>query len=83
MVGLCGPVARGSLVMATSDGYLSLVDPRVGARAGEAAAAAAPPLLAHAGGFAAVDARGEFVATAGYSSRMGRMVLDNHVKVAE
>lgn len=36
---------------------------------------------AHAGGFAALDARGELVATAGYVSRMGRLALDTYAKV--
>ena len=79
VVALCGPVARGALVAATSDGHFSLCD----SRAGEGAASlASAPALAHAGGFAAVDGRGNFVATAGYTTRMGRLLLENHIKVA-
>ena len=74
VVGLCGPVARGAVVMGSADGYISLLDLRGGLRA-EAS------LLAHAGGFAALDARGEFVATCGYANRMGRVVLEGFVKV--
>ncbi len=79
---LCGPVARGALVMATSDGHFSLLDARAaGEGASAGAAVTGTPLLAHAGGFAAVDGRGNFVATAGYATRMGRVLLENHVKV--
>ncbi len=80
VVALCGPVARGALVAATSDGHFALCDSRAGQGAGAASLALAP-LLAHAGGFAAVDGRGNFVATAGYTTRMGRLLLENHVKV--
>lgn len=79
VVRLCGPVSRGVLAAATADGYFSLLDPRAGGRLGGEGAAA--PLLAHPGGFAALDGRGNFVATAGYATRMGRLVLETHVKV--
>lgn len=38
-------------------------------------------MQAHAGGFAAMDARGELVASCGYVSRMGRLALDTYAKV--
>ncbi len=38
-------------------------------------------LQAHPGGFAALDARGELVASCGYVSRMGRLALDTYAKV--
>ena len=38
-------------------------------------------LQAHPGGFAALDARGELVASCGYVSRMGRLSLDTYAKV--
>eukprot|EP00887_Chlorella_sp_A99_P005338 scaffold1.g5338.t1 len=69
VVGLAGPAARGAVVVGTSDGQVCLLDPRQAYRQEHC-------LLAHAGGFAALDARGEFVATAGYASRHGRLVFD-------
>ena len=38
-------------------------------------------LQAHPGGFSALDAQGELVATAGYVNRMGRLALDTYAKV--
>lgn len=38
-------------------------------------------VLAHAGGLAAIDVRGDLIATCGYSIRMGQVVADNMVKV--
>lgn len=43
--------------------------------------AAVQSLLAHAAGFAALDARGDLVAATGYVNRMGRLVLDTYAKV--
>ncbi|KAL4430743.1 hypothetical protein ABPG75_005999 [Micractinium tetrahymenae] len=74
VVALCGPTGRGALVMGSSDGYISLLDPRSGYKAEQS-------LLAHSGGFAALDARGELVAAAGYVNRMGRLALDTYAKV--
>ena len=39
-------------------------------------------LSAHAGGLAALDARGNFVATCGYSMRQGQLAQDPMVKVS-
>jgi hypothetical protein len=60
--------------MASADGYVSLLDPRTGYKAEHS-------LLAHAGGFAALDARGELLATCGYANRMGRLSLETYAKV--
>ena len=76
VVALCGPVARGALLAATADGYYQLLDPR-GATPRQQHA----PSLAHPGGFAAVDALHDLVATAGYASRAGRVTLERSVKV--
>ncbi len=38
-------------------------------------------LTAHSGGLEALDARGNFVATCGYGTRLGQVALDNMVKV--
>lgn len=38
-------------------------------------------LTAHPGGLAALDARGNFVATCGYGMRQGRLAQDTMVKV--
>lgn len=38
-------------------------------------------VTAHSGGLAALDARGNFVATCGYSMRLGRVSQDSMVKV--
>ena len=38
-------------------------------------------VTAHAGGLQALDARGNFLATCGYSLRLGQLALDNTVKV--
>ena len=38
-------------------------------------------LTAHSGGLEALDARGNFVATCGYGTRLGQVALDNTVKV--
>ncbi len=74
VVGLCGPIGRGAMVLATADGYLWLVDPRTGYKPEHG-------LLAHGGGFAALDAGGDLVGTCGYSNRMGRVSLDTFAKV--
>ncbi|KAL4859552.1 PAN2-PAN3 deadenylation complex catalytic subunit pan2 [Chlorella vulgaris] len=74
VVGLCGPIGRGAMVLATADGYLWLVDPRTGYKPEHS-------LLAHGGGFAALDAGGDLVGTCGYSNRMGRVTLDTFAKV--
>ncbi|KAL4432378.1 hypothetical protein ABPG77_001677 [Micractinium sp. CCAP 211/92] len=74
VVALCGPTSRGALVMGSSDGYLTLLDPRSGYKPEQS-------LLANAGGFAALDARGDLVAATGFVNRMGRLVLDTYAKV--
>ena len=38
-------------------------------------------MTAHSGGLQALDARGNFLATCGYSMRLGQVALDNTVKV--
>lgn len=74
VVALCGPAARGSLLLATADGYISLLDGRTGFRMDQS-------VLAHGGGFAAVDAHHDLIATAGYTARMGRPSLERSVKI--
>jgi hypothetical protein len=75
VVALRGPTARGALVLACADGCLSLADPRSGHRLEHS-------LPAHSGGFAALDAGGDLVATSGYSSRLGRLALDPFAKAS-
>lgn len=75
VVALCGPVASGGLVLATADGRISLLDARDGLKQQGSA------LPAHTGGFAAVDAAGYLVATAGFAARTGRLLLESTVKV--
>ncbi|GFR50707.1 hypothetical protein Agub_g12964, partial [Astrephomene gubernaculifera] len=71
---LRGPAGRGALCAATSLGRLALIDPRGKLRV-EAALMAAP------GGVAALDARGDTVAAAGYGLRAGSPVPENCVKI--
>ncbi|GIL89851.1 hypothetical protein Vretifemale_17592 [Volvox reticuliferus] len=71
---LRGPVARGSLCCATSMGRLAMIDPRVKLRLDGA-------LIAAPGGIAALDARGDTVAAAGYGMRTGQVVVENCVKI--
>jgi PAB-dependent poly(A)-specific ribonuclease subunit 2 len=75
VIALCGPVASGGLVLATADGRISLLDARDGLKQQGSA------LPAHTGGFAAIDAAGYLVATAGFAARMGRLTLESTVKV--
>ncbi len=75
VVGLCGPTSRGALVMASTEGSVSLLDARNGYRPEHS-------LVAHGGGFSALDAQGDLVATSGFSNRMGRVQLDNYAKVS-
>lgn len=74
VVGLCGPTGRGALIMASTQGAISLLDPRAGYRPEHS-------LVAHGGGFAALDAQGDLLATSGFSNRMGRVALDTYAKV--
>eukprot|EP00198_Chlamydomonas_reinhardtii_P002059 XP_001691395.1 PAN2-like protein [Chlamydomonas reinhardtii] len=71
---LRGPASRGALVAATSLGRLALIDPRAKLRADSA-------LIAAPGGVAALDARGDTVAAAGYGMRAGTVVAENCVKL--
>ncbi|KAG2497083.1 hypothetical protein HYH03_005077 [Edaphochlamys debaryana] len=71
---LRGPGSRGGLVAATSMGRLATIDPRTKLRV-ESALIAAP------GGLAALDARGDTVAAAGYGMRAGQVVAENCVKI--
>ncbi|GIL62633.1 hypothetical protein Vafri_16832 [Volvox africanus] len=71
---LRGPVARGTLCCATSMGRLAMIDPRVKLRLDGA-------LIAAPGGIAALDARGDTVAAAGYGMRTGQVVAENCVKI--
>jgi PAB-dependent poly(A)-specific ribonuclease subunit 2 len=68
-----GPGARGLVAVGTADGQLSLLDPRAGYKV-EATVAA------HSGGFAALDVRGESLATAGFAVRHGQLAVDTYVK---
>jgi hypothetical protein len=70
---LAGPTSRGLLVLASTEGQLSLLDPRSAFRAEHS-------LTAHTGGFAAVDVKGDLVATSGYNTRMGRLSLETFAK---
>jgi PAB-dependent poly(A)-specific ribonuclease subunit 2 len=74
VVSLCGPLPRGAVVMGTFDGKIALLDARNNLRQ-EAS------LTAHNGGFAAIDASGDLIATAGYTSKLGRLSLEPTVKV--
>jgi len=74
VVSLSGPLPRGAVVMGTVDGKIALLDARNNLRQ-EAS------LTAHSGGFAAIDASGDLIATAGYTGKMGRVSLEPTVKV--
>lgn len=74
VVALCGPLSRGAVVMGTVNGKVALLDARNSLRQ-EAS------LQAHSGGFAALDASGDLIATAGYSGRLGHVSLEPTVKV--
>jgi PAB-dependent poly(A)-specific ribonuclease subunit 2 len=74
VVSLCGPLPRGAVVMGTFDGKIALLDARNNLRQ-EAS------LTAHTGGFAAIDASGDLIATSGYTGKMGRISLEPTVKV--
>jgi PAB-dependent poly(A)-specific ribonuclease subunit 2 len=74
VVSLCGPLPRGAVVMGTVEGKIALLDARNNLRQ-EAS------LTAHSGGFAAIDASGDLIATAGYTGKMGRISLEPTVKV--
>ncbi|KAK9843491.1 hypothetical protein WJX81_005692 [Elliptochloris bilobata] len=71
---LRAPAGRGLVAVGTAGGGVLLVDPRAGF-AVEAA------LSAHAAGLAALDARGDLLATAGFGMRQGAVVADTYVKV--
>lgn len=60
------PPGRGVLVLGTATGRILLGDARRGPAVQHTA-------LAHGGGLAALDARGDMVLTAGYSMRMGHV----------
>ncbi|KAL0035726.1 hypothetical protein WJX77_000104 [Trebouxia sp. C0004] len=68
------PVGRGLVAIGNAAGQLVLTDPRAGYKAEHS-------LTAHSGGLEALDARGNFVATCGYGTRLGQVALDNMVKV--
>eukprot|EP00955_Chlamydomonas_euryale_P043154 352503-Chlamydomonas_euryale.AAC.2 len=63
---LRGPASRGAVVVGFASGRLALADPRAGLRAAGAT-------VAHVGGLACVDARGDAVVTCGYAMRMGQV----------
>lgn len=69
------PAGRGLVAVATATGELALLDPRSGYKV-EA------QLRAHQAGLAAMDVRGDSVATAGFGVRMGQVVPDAFVKVS-
>ncbi|KAL0054988.1 hypothetical protein WJX82_005488 [Trebouxia sp. C0006] len=68
------PVGRGLVAIGNAAGQLVLTDPRAGYKVEHS-------LTAHSGGLEALDARGNFVATCGYGTRLGQVALDNMVKV--
>ncbi|KAL0035268.1 hypothetical protein WJX79_009470 [Trebouxia sp. C0005] len=68
------PVGRGLVAIGNAAGQLVLTDPRAGYKVEHR-------LTAHSGGLEALDARGNFVATCGYGTRLGQVALDNMVKV--
>lgn len=72
---LCGPLSRGALVMATVDGKVALLDAR------NRLQRPAASLRVHPHGFAAIDAAGDLIATAGYSGRSDRISLEPSVRV--
>lgn len=63
---LRAPAGRGAVVMGTEGGRLLLGDARRGVRVEHTT-------LAHPGGLACLDARGDMVVTCGYSVRMGQV----------
>lgn len=71
---LRAPAGRGLVAVGTAGGGVLLVDPRTGFGV-EAA------LSAHGAGLAALDARGDLLATAGFGLRQGAVVADTYVKV--
>ena len=71
---LRAPAGRGLVAVGTAGGGVVLADPRAGFRV-EAA------LPAHGAGLAALDARGDLLATAGFGLRQGSVVADTYVKV--
>ncbi|RMZ54717.1 hypothetical protein APUTEX25_003095 [Auxenochlorella protothecoides] len=74
-VALRGPLSGGGYLAASPAGKIFVMDGRSrSVRPGTS-------LTAHVGGFAAVDAAGSLVATAGYSIRGGHPVLERAVKV--
>lgn len=76
-VALRGPLSGGGYLAASPAGKIFVMDGRSrSVRPGTS-------LTAHVGGFAAVDAAGSLVATAGYSIRGGHPVLERAVKVWE
>ena len=74
VVALSGPLPRGVVVMGTAEGRLTLLDVRNSLRQEST-------LVAHNGGFAAIDASGDLIATAGYMGRLGRVSLEPTVKI--
>lgn len=74
VVALAGPLARARVAVGTMDGHVSLCDTRTG-RSVEAT------LSAHPAGFAAFDAAGDLIATAGFIERYGRLSLEPVVKL--
>ena len=71
---LRAPAGRGLVAVGTAGGGVVLADPRTGFTV-EAA------LAAHGAGLAALDARGDLLATAGFGLRQGSVVADTYVKV--
>ena len=71
---LRAPAGRGLVAVGTAGGGVLLVDSRTGFGV-EAA------LSAHGAGLAALDARGDLLATAGFGLRQGAVVADTYVKV--
>ncbi|KAK9820479.1 hypothetical protein WJX72_010776 [[Myrmecia] bisecta] len=71
---LAGPATRGLVVLGSPEGHISMLDPRSNYKEEHSVAA-------HPGGLAALDVRGDFVATCGFGTRMGQIVTDTYVKV--
>lgn len=70
---LRAPAGRGLVAVGAAGGRVLLADPRAGLSV-EAS------LAAHGAGLAALDARGDLLATAGFGLRQGAVVADTYVK---
>ncbi len=70
---LRAPAGRGLVAVGTAGGGVLLADPKSGF-------SVEATLAAHGAGLAALDARGDLLATAGFGLRQGTVVADTYVK---